>query len=68
LSSITLSTSFPKGVLARIAFADVAMDALKHEVEQLQKRDNLEKSIDDVQKTIDLLLNARKALSAGKTL
>ena len=43
------------------------MDALKHEVEQLQKRDNLEKSIDDVQKTIDLLLNARKALSAGGT-
>ncbi|OCL08718.1 hypothetical protein AOQ84DRAFT_363865 [Glonium stellatum] len=39
------------------------MDALKHEVEQLQKRDNLEKSIDDVQKTIDLLMNARKALS-----
>ncbi|KAF2813120.1 uncharacterized protein BDZ99DRAFT_382694 [Mytilinidion resinicola] len=40
------------------------MEALQREVEQLQKENNLEKTVEDVQKTIDLLLHARQAIAA----
>ena len=42
------------------------MDSLKIEHEKLEKRGNLSKSINDVQKTIDLLTKAREAVAAGR--
>lgn len=42
-----------------------AMDSLKTEHEKLQKKGNLNKSINDVQKTIDLLLKARAQIAEG---
>ncbi|KAI9837070.1 MAG: hypothetical protein M1819_000719 [Sarea resinae] len=41
------------------------MDVLQKEHERLSKRSNLSKGIDDVQKTIDLLVNARASLETG---
>ncbi|KAF2140020.1 uncharacterized protein K452DRAFT_274670 [Aplosporella prunicola CBS 121167] len=43
------------------------MDSLKIEHEKLEKRGNLSKSINDVQKTIDLLTKAREAVAADPT-
>jgi len=42
------------------------MEALLAEHEKLAKNRNLSRSIDDVQKTIDLLVSARDALAASK--
>lgn len=39
------------------------MEALFQEQEKLAKTGNLEKCLQDVQKTIDLLVNAREAIS-----
>jgi hypothetical protein len=44
------------------------MEALQREVELLQTEHNLEKTISDVQKTIDLMVNARKFIAAGDAL
>ena len=41
------------------------MEALILEQEKLAKGGNLEKSLEDVQKTIDLLVNARDAISSS---
>lgn len=41
------------------------MESLKTEHEKLQKKGNLNKSINDVQKTIDLLLKARAQVAEG---
>lgn len=41
------------------------MDTLKTEHEKLQKKGNLSKSINDVQKTIDLLIKARAQVAEG---
>ncbi|KAI9842765.1 MAG: hypothetical protein M1837_006948 [Sclerophora amabilis] len=40
------------------------MDALLHEHERLSERSNLSKSVDDVQKTIDLLTKARETVAS----
>jgi hypothetical protein len=42
------------------------MEALLAEHEKLAKKGNLSKSIDDVQKTIDLLISARDAVAASR--
>ncbi len=42
------------------------MDSLLKELEGLEKKGNLSKSIEDVQKTIDLLVGARNTIAAGK--
>ena len=42
------------------------MEALLAEHEKLARKSNLSKSIDDVQKTIDLLTDARNAVAASK--
>jgi len=44
------------------------MESLQKEHERVEKKGSLKKSIDDVQKTIDLLLNARNAIAAGEYL
>lgn len=41
------------------------MEALQAEQANLEKKGNLRKTIDDVQKTIDLLVSARQAIAAG---
>lgn len=43
------------------------MDTLLEELERLSKRGNLSKSLDDVQKTIDLLVKARDTISASQS-
>lgn len=43
------------------------MDTLKEEHARLERDGNLQKSIDDVQKTIDLLTKARSTIAAGMT-
>ena len=43
----------------------VAMEALILEQEKLAKGGNLEKSLEDVQKTIDLLVNTRETISTS---
>lgn len=45
--------------------ANLAMDSLLQEHEKLCKRGTLSKSIDDVQKTIDLLVKARDSIASG---
>jgi DNA repair ATPase RecN len=40
------------------------MDALRDEVEQLERSDNLKASIDDIQKAIDHLKTARRKVEA----
>ena len=42
------------------------MDALRDEHEHLYQDEGLAKGLEDVQKTIDLLMNARSAIAAGK--
>lgn len=42
------------------------MESLQKEHERVEKKGSLKKSIDDVQKTIDLLVNARDAIATGK--
>ena len=44
------------------------MEALMKEQERLASNSNLSKSVDDVQKTIDLLVKARESISASKYL
>lgn len=44
------------------------MEALLAEHQKLANKGNLSKSVDDVQKTIDLLVNARKTVVASKPL
>lgn len=41
------------------------MEPLRLEQDKLDKKGNLSKTIDDVQKTIDLLVAARQAIAAG---
>lgn len=41
------------------------MESLRLEQDKLDKKGNLSKTIDDVQKTIDLLVAARQAIAAG---
>ena len=41
------------------------MEALLAEHDKLRKKGNLSKSIDDVQKTIDLLTTARNSIASG---
>jgi hypothetical protein len=41
------------------------MESLRLEQAKLDKKGNLSKTIDDVQKTIDLLVAARQAITAG---
>lgn len=41
------------------------MEALLEEHEKLVKKGNLSKSVEDVQKTIDLLVQAREAIAAS---
>lgn len=41
------------------------METLRAEHQRLEKKGNLKKAVDDVQKTIDLLVAARDAVSAG---
>ena len=43
------------------------MDTLLEELERLSKRGNLSKSLEDVQKTIDLLVKARDSISASQS-
>lgn len=43
------------------------MDALLEELEKLSQRGNLFKSLDDVQKTIDLLVKARDSISTSQS-
>lgn len=42
------------------------MDSLLAEHERLSKSGTFSKSLDDIQKTIDLLVNARETIAAGK--
>ena len=42
------------------------MEALLEEHEKLSRKGNLSKSIDDIQKTIDLLMKAREAIASSK--
>lgn len=42
------------------------MEALLAEHERLSKSGTLQKSLDDVQKTIDLLVKARERIAAGE--
>jgi len=42
------------------------MEALREEIEQLEKTDNLGQSVEEIQKLIDLLSNARKKIEEGK--
>lgn len=44
------------------------MEALLAEHERLSKSGTLRKSLDDVQKTIDLLVKARERIAAGEHL
>lgn len=41
------------------------MESLRLEQDKLDKKGNLSKTIEDVQKTIDLLVAAREAIAAG---
>ena len=41
------------------------MEALLEEHEKLVKKGNLSKSVEDVQKTIDLLVQARESIAAS---
>lgn len=41
------------------------MESILAEHEKLVRKGNLSKSVDDVQKTIDLLVNARETIAAG---
>ena len=41
------------------------MEALLEEHEKLARKSNLSKSVDDVQKTIDLLAQARESIAVG---
>ena len=41
------------------------MEALLEEHEKLARKGNLSKSVDDVQKTIDLLVQARESIAVG---
>ena len=43
------------------------MDALLEELKRLSERGNLSKSLDDVQKTIDLLVKARDSISTSQS-
>lgn len=43
------------------------MDALLEELERLSERGNLSRSVDDVQKTIDLLVKARDSISTSQS-
>jgi len=38
------------------------METLSRELEKLSKKNSLSKSVDDVQKTIDLLIKARESI------
>lgn len=44
------------------------MDALLEELERLSEGGNLSRSVDDVQKTIDLLVKARESISTSQSL
>lgn len=44
------------------------MEALQAEQANLEKKGNLSKTIDDAQKTIDLLVAAREAIAAGTSM
>lgn len=44
------------------------MESLIEEHEKLCKRGNLSKSLDDVQKTLDLLVKARDSIASSKPL
>jgi hypothetical protein len=41
------------------------MEALLEEHEKLARKSNLSKSVEDVQNTIDLLVQARESIAAG---
>ena len=43
------------------------MDALVKDLSSLETKGNLGKSIEDVQKTIDILVDARNALASGES-
>lgn len=43
------------------------MEALSEELERLSERGNLSKSLDDVQKTTDLLVKARESITTSQS-
>ena len=53
------------GAFYRVSSHKCTMESLQLEQDKLDKKGSLSKTIDDVQKTIDLLVAARQAIAAG---